>query len=124
MRYTKQQCTQDELIALLSNRGLRINSTKLAKKILTNVGYTTFNSYCFPFFLQGTHSFRPGTSLSSVWSVYLLDQRLRILLFPCLLLVEQALKTRWAEFITQLDGPFGYLNASLFSSESVHQQLM
>lgn len=117
--YLKKECSPSELIALLQNRGLHINSMNLASLILKNIGYQTFDSYCYPFLLKNSSDFRPNTSLSQIWSVILLDRHLRSLLFPVLLEIELALKTRWTEFIVKQAGPFGYLDCSLFFDQKI-----
>ena len=118
--YNKSFCTTEELTLLLAKRGLKINSPELMTNILTNVGYATFDSYCTAFLQSQSTNFRKNTSLSSVWSVYLLDKNLRNTLFPIFLDLEQALRTRWAEFIAEKFGPFGYLTSEVFDSTTHH----
>lgn len=88
--------------------------------ILHNVGYSTFDSYCTAFLQYKSTNFRKNTSLSSVWSVYLLDKNLRNTLFPVFLDLELALRTRWAEFIAEKFGPFGYLKSAVFDTTAHH----
>lgn len=83
--------TYDELIDLLEMRGLSTGPN--ARFILEHEGYyPVVNGYKDPF-LKSSDRFRPGATLDEVYALFVMDRRLRSVMFRYMALCEGMLKT-------------------------------
>ena len=125
VKYTKPALSLDAQKALLTERGLRINSDVLLRKLLRDYGFARLDAYCEAFVLSsGTRNFRKSTSLSQVWQVIKLDEDLRNLLFPYLIRIELAIKAGLVEYLAQEGGAFVYMNREIFHDQALHVKLL
>ena len=124
VKYEKPALSLVEQKLLLNSRGLKINSEKLLEKLLRDYGYARLDAYCDAFVNKDSRNFRKSTSLSQINQVILLDERLRNLLFPFLLRIEQSIRATFIEVLAQHKGPMAYMESDLFHDQALHVKLM
>lgn len=124
VKYEKPALSLVEQKLLLNSRGLKINSEKLLEKLLRDYGYARLDAYCDAFVNKDSRNFRKSTSLSQIHQVIVLDERLRNLLFPFLLRIEQSIKATFIEVLAQHKGPMAYMETDLFHDQALHVKLM
>lgn len=106
--YNKQPKTYDELVSLLESRHLIIKDRERAKRKLESVNYYRISGYMLPYkkMVDGviTDDFRDGITLEKVYSLYLFDRKLRLLVFDAIERIEIAVRT---QLVYQLSHKYG-----------------
>jgi abortive infection bacteriophage resistance protein len=114
-------------IGLLKSRGMTFADEDRASRVLSHVNYYRLRAYWLPFektgqtqAVQSNHSFQEGTEFDEVYSLYVFDRRLRVLLLEAIERVEIALRTHWAQVLAEKYGSHAYLNVDVFYKRNVH----
>lgn len=99
----------EELIELLLNKGMIINDQKRVYRKLSQVGYYRLSSFWYVFQDKESRStFQKNTSFDDVYSIYLFDKKLRLLMMDMLERFEVCLRSFIAHELGRED-PLAYL---------------
>ncbi len=107
--------THDELIALLISRNIDISTPEqksFAKKALQHEGYyNLINGYSKLFLLTTIpdDTYKPGTTVDEIFSLYDFDRKLRNIIFKYILSVETNIKSLIAYYFPQQYGHDNYM---------------
>ncbi len=112
-KYDKPPLTYQEQIDLLSSRGLIIHDREKAEKFLASVNYYRFSAYCIPF-EESRHKFRLNVYFEQVQKLYEFDRHLRFLIDEALEIIEIAVRSRIAYYLSHQYGAFVHEDASKF----------
>lgn len=113
MRYTKQAISIEEQINTLKTRGLIIDDTIQAKKVLDVVSYFRLADYWR--FLEtdhSTHTFTSNSHFSQVLDCYYFDKKLKSLIFSAIQTIEVAVRTKMIKHFTPTCGAFWIMDAN------------
>ncbi|MDN4616236.1 Abi family protein [Leifsonia sp. F6_8S_P_1B] len=122
MQYGKPHLTLDEQMAQLAARGLRIDDSPSARRVLETVGYYRFSAYAYPFrqplavgvVPETSVQFRADTFVEGAafgWAQQLwgFDRALRLLILDAVETVEIALRAKVSFHLGHRDA-FGHLS--------------
>ncbi|WP_443739005.1 Abi family protein [Treponema sp.] len=117
--YNKPAKTLEEQADLLINRGLNINSREDLIKKLASVNYYKLRGYTYPYQdnTEPNSPFLPRNNWDEIWSDYVLDSRLRALLFESISHIETALKTQLTLNMSLGHEPTWYTDKDLFHND-------
>ncbi len=125
--YTKPPLCFNDQAKLLINRGL-ISDKKELENFLCNVNYYRFTGYLYPFRVQGTDNFIPGTTFQLIKDIYYFDTELRLLTLSYIETIEVSiLRTKMVEMFSLACGPFCYTQQANFDpnlSAELHQDML
>lgn len=107
MDYTKPFLAIDAQADLLIARGL-IGDRDLIISKLSSVSYYRLSGYWYPFRNPADDTFLPGTKFDFIWSRYVFDRKMRLLVMDAIERIEVAVRTRLAYHHAQDYGPFAY----------------
>ena len=107
--YTKPPLTYQQQVDLLKSRGLQFADEARAKRHLANISYYRMSAYMLPFKEANQEgeildSFKEGTTWDYVYSLYVFDRKLRLLVFDAIERLEVAIRT---QIIYQLSHKYG-----------------
>ena len=106
--YTKPPKTYDELVTLLESRHLIVKDRERAKRKLESINYYRLSGYMLPYkkMVGGviTDDFRDGITWEKVYSLYVFDRKLRLLVFDAIERIEIAVRS---QLIYQLSHKYG-----------------
>ncbi len=108
MKFTKIPLTFDEQADLLLSRGLIASHDEIVER-LTSVNYYRLSGYLYNF-RRDDGSYKPGTTLKTVWTHYTFDRQLRLIVIDALERIEVAIRTQLAYYFAHEHGPFAYTN--------------
>ncbi|WP_269458354.1 Abi family protein [Pseudomonas granadensis] len=113
-------------IALLKQRGLRIQNEARAHRFLEAVSYFRLTPYMRTFQQKEDHDhpFRNGVGFKDLTRLYEFDRRLRLLVIDAIERVEVAVRSRISDHMGPLHGGHWYLNARLFQHSYDHKRLL
>jgi len=106
MQYTKPPLTFEQQADLLIRRGMTGDRDLIVSR-LAAVNYYRLSGYWHPF-KDSNEDFVPGTSFDEVWTRYVFDRRLRLLLIDAIERTEVAVRCRLAYEHAHRHGPFAY----------------
>lgn len=111
-------------IALLKQRGLRIQNEAKAHRFLEAVSYFRLTPYMRTFQRKEDqdHPFRDGAGFKDLTRLYEFDRRLRLLVIDAIERVEVAVRSRISDHMGPLHGGHWYLNARLFQHTYDHNR--
>ncbi|MFA9398046.1 MAG: Abi family protein [Clostridiaceae bacterium] len=115
----KEPKSFDEQIDILKGRGLVITSVKEAKFILSNLNYYRFTAYLLPF-KKDDNTYVNGVTFEKIYSIYMFDRELRILLMDILGSIEISFRTYIAYTLAMTYGALGYTRAEHFINKDYH----
>ncbi len=95
MKYTKRPLTFDEQVQQLVDRGLEGDPATIRNR-LQSVNYYRLTGYLYPYRIQGSDNFVPGTQFETVWEQYAFDRRLRLLVMDAIERIEIAVRAQLA----------------------------
>ncbi len=118
MKYNKQPITISEQIALLKQRGLKINNEEKAAHYLSNISYYRLRAYTFPFQNNAVeeHPFVNPISFEQIIQLYVFDRQLRLLIFNAIEKIEIALRTQIIYVYSLQHGSHWHLNPALYNN--------
>ena len=131
MNFTKPPLDIPEQIALLKNRGMSFADEARASRVLSHVNYYRLRAYWLPFEKVGNaqtnqenHMFVDGTDFDSVYSLYVFDRNLRVLLLEAIERVEIALRTHWAQVLAEKYGAHAYMQQDIFHKQGIYDNCL
>jgi abortive infection bacteriophage resistance protein len=118
--YGKGPLTFEQQADRLLDRGLIAERDELITR-LSAVNYYRLTGYLYSF-RQPDDTFRPGTTLETVWQRYVFDRRLRVLILDAIERIEVAVRTKLIYHLSHHvqagcsdpAGAFGYLDQRYF----------
>ncbi len=119
--------TVDEQIELLQSRNLQIRDYETAKEILlSNNYYYLINGYKDLFLNKKikTETFRKGTTLDEIYSLYEFDRKIRNIFLEYILLIERKIDTYIAYEFSKNYGHKNYLIPENFNNISKNKELI
>ena len=108
MKFEKPPLTFDQQADLLLARGLVTDKSALIAR-LEVVNYYRLSAYLYPF-RESDDRLREGTTLDSIWRLYVFDRQLRLLAMDAIERVETSIRTQLAYHLAHEHGTFAYLN--------------
>jgi abortive infection bacteriophage resistance protein len=107
MKYPKPPLSFEQQAARLIERGMQ-GDLKLIEQRLASVNYYRLSGYWYPFRTPDDDSFGPNTTFDTVWTRYVFDRRLRLLVMDAVERIEIAVRTQLSYHHAHNHGPFGY----------------
>ena len=123
----KEFKTIEQQIELLQNRNLHIENIETAKEILLNNNYYyLINGYKDLFLNRNnkTETFRNGTTLEEIYSLYEFDRKIRIIFLEYILLIERKIDTYIAYEFSKNFGNKDYLISENFNNINKNKELI
>jgi len=108
VKYTKPPLSFEQQADLILSRGLVSDKQQLVDK-LKAVNYYRLSGYWYPLH-NPDDTFKPGTTLETVWQRYTFDRQLRLLVLDAIERVEVSVRTSLVYHHSHAFGPFGYLS--------------
>lgn len=115
--FSKAAATIDEQVRILKQRNLVIADLDKAKHYLSTVSYYRLSGYFKPFQQtnSSSHLFKPKTTFENIWSLYVFDRELRLLISDAIERIEVALRTALSNSMSLHYGNLWYLDDTPFS---------
>lgn len=125
LKFNKQHLTTDQHIELLENRGLLITDKLKTIHRLNTVSYYRLSAYFKPFLLldDTNHRFQKDISFENIWSIYVFDRELSLLVSNALERLEIALRTSISNVMTTRYGNLWYLSSEPFTDKWIKTNL-
>lgn len=121
MEFCKPPLSVADQIALLQKRGMTVADEVRATRVLQHINYYRLRAYWLPFEASeekrlaiGEHLFKSGTDFDQVVAVYVFDRKFRLLLLEAIERVEIAIRTHWAQVLSEVYGSHAYMDSSVF----------
>jgi len=111
MKYVKPPLTIADQVNLLFQRGM-VGNPQFMERQLTAVNYYRLSGYWYTF-RRSDNSFKPGTSFDKVWTTYVFDRHLRLLVMDATERIEIAVRSLMAYHHAHEHGAFAYAKDSL-----------
>ena len=127
MKFTKPALSLDAQIDLLVARGLEVNDRESAKHALAHGNYYRLRGYWIVLEDEqpdGSHKFRPGSTLEQALGISEFDEALRNLVIWAASKIEVSLRTQFALHIANAHGAHAYLDAALFTEPTKHAKCL
>lgn len=114
--------TVDELIEVLSSKGMLFSQRTRAKRLLTENNYYCVTAYKKLFYKKGLRLYKDGVDFEHLYAVYSFDKAFKTIILKHLLFIEQKIK---AAISNQLSTKYGikerqYLKKANFDPTSEH----
>ncbi len=106
MKYAKPPLTIEDQVDLLFQRGM-VGDPQLMEQQLTAVNYYRLSGYWYTF-RKPDDSFKPGTSFDQVWTTYVFDRHLRLLVMDAIERIEIAVRSLMAYHHAHEHGAFAF----------------
>lgn len=106
-------------VELLKSRGLIVNDTTKAIKILSAVNYYRLSAYSLG--LRKDDIFFEGTTFEQIYQLYEFDTKLRHVLVSAIEIIEIKFRTKIAYYLAMEHDPMSYLDTSLFKDKIRHE---
>lgn len=106
--YNKPPLSIDEMIELLSSRGMVFHDTEKAKTFLSQVNYYKLSGYWTYFQDKATNNFKIPLFFENVIDIYRFDSKLRSLCFNALEKIEIALHSCFSEHMCNKYGAYWF----------------
>ena len=104
--FPKHYKTPEELVDLLSERGLYIHEKDAACQYIKNIGYYRLSAYLYPFLKlpKEKQLFKDGSSLEGALMLYRFDKKMRMFLLNEIEKIEVAFRSTLANMVAQETG--------------------
>ena len=104
--FPKHYKTPEELVELLSERGLYIQDRDSACQYIKNIGYYRLSAYLYPFLKlpKEKQLFKDGSALEGALMLYRFDKKMRMFLLNEIEKVEIAFRSALANMVAQETG--------------------
>ena len=114
----KDYKTAEELIQILSDRGMSFSQPIRAKKLIIQNNYYSVTAFKRLFYKPGTRQYIDNTDFENLFSVYVFDKKLKTTILRQLLFVEQKIKSAMSIVLSEKYGikETKYLNKCNFDS--------
>ena len=125
--YNKRALTFEEQVELLRSRGLKIENEDRAIRHLSRISYYRLSAYMLPFKeLEGDkylNKFIENTTWESIYDLYVLDRKLRIVVFDAIERIEVAVRTQMVYTLSHKFGSHWLDNDSVIKNEKVYNEI-
>ena len=115
--FDKPPLSNNEIIRLLSERGMTIDDPKRAEHYLDFISYYRLSVYMLPF-QDERHSFKKPVSFEKILRLYSFDRRLRLLSMDALERIEVAFRTVIVNCLSEKCGAFWLENPDCFHDKN------
>jgi abortive infection bacteriophage resistance protein len=123
-KYNKPPLSIAEQIALLKQRGLIVEDTRLLESHLRNISYFHLSIY-FKHFQKEDDVFRDGVTFEQVLKVYFFDNELRLLLLGLLERIEISFKSRMInELAIATKNSHCHIDPNIFHGDGEYAEMM
>ncbi len=116
----KPPLTLEEQVELLISRGLIINDTNFAIKILSRINYYRLSAYSLS--LRDNDVFNKGTTFEQIYQLYEFDAKLRHLMLDIIESLEIKFRTEIAYYLAMEHGAMSYLDKNIFHNPQYHHR--
>ena len=106
----------EKQLELMKSRGLIVKDEKKALKILSRVNYYKLSGYSFH--LKIGDNYKKGTTFEDIYSIYMFNKKLSILLIDLLESVEGHFKTSFANVLAQKHGADAHVLSSIYANQN------
>ena len=110
--------TLDEQIEIFRSKNMTINNETYAKKVLLRENYFFLSGYRHPF-LNNNKTYKDGTTLEELYSLFLFDRTFRNICFKNLLIIENNFKSITSY---QLSKKYGYRESDYLKAKNFTNQ--
>jgi abortive infection bacteriophage resistance protein len=116
MQYSKPALLISEQIAALERKGMVFSDRQVAEHYLSHISYYRFRAYTYPYQNNtvSAHPFWRPTKFERVLNDYILDRKLRIVIFDAMEKIEIALRTQIIYQYSTQKGSHWYEDSSNF----------
>ena len=118
MKFDKPPLTYIQQVSLLKERGLSFEDEQKAAYQLSNVSYFRLSAYMYPFKKNVggkiIDEFRYGTTWKDVYNLYVLDRKLRLLVFDAIEKIEVSIRTKMVYVLSHKYGPHWQDNQAVY----------
>lgn len=114
--------TIDEQIEILRSRGLTIEDEAEAKDFLLRNNYYRVSGYSLT--LRKNDVFAKSATFQNIEAIYNFDHEFRHIILHHIETIEVQIKSIYAYEFTKVYGPLGYLDASNFSNQAKHKEIV
>lgn len=113
--FDKVYKSPEELVKLMTQRGLLVNDVAKAQRYVECIGYYRLSAYMHPFLQtpKSLHQFKEGTSFDMVMNLYRFDKKLRILIFNEIEKIEIAVREAIMNIMADNTGDIFWLTNSV-----------
>jgi abortive infection bacteriophage resistance protein len=124
MKYNKPPLSIADQITRLETRGLIFGDKAKAQHYLSHISFYRLRAYTFPYQdnQSPTHPFRIKISFERIIEDYILDRKLRIIVFDALEKIEIALRTQIIYQYSLSYGSHWFENPKMFKDKTLHQR--
>lgn len=120
MNYNKQPLDYPQIIAMLKQRNLQINSDSDALRQLQIISYFRLANYLRPMEIDKVaHTFKPNSNFENAINLYYFDKDLRALMFTAIQSFEVALRSKIIHHFSMRYGAFWIIDRSLFVDKKI-----
>ncbi|MDH4867178.1 Abi family protein [Alcaligenes nematophilus] len=111
---TKPPTTYDQQIAILRQRGIRVNDEEVAWFYLQHLTYYPLSVYWLSFEANhNPHQFHSGPRFEDAVNLYVFDRSLRLLVLDSIKRIEASARSQWAHHLAHQHDPHAHLDISL-----------
>ena len=114
--------TVEEQVQILRSRGLTIDDEDKAKDFLLYNNYYRISGYSLT--LRKDNVFSKSATFQNIIDICNFDHEFRHIFLQYLEIIEVQIKSIYVYEFTKIHGPIGYLNASFFTDETKHKQII
>ena len=125
--FSKKYNTPEDIVSLLSERGLVINDRQATCRYIRNIGYYRLSAYLYPFLAlpKERQSFKPGSDFEAALKLYRFDKKLRMFLFNEIEKIEVSLRSTLANIVAEETGNiFWMTDSSMFANPDKFNRTM
>ena len=101
---TKEYKNVEELVQILSDRGMVFSRPIRAKKLILQNNYYSITAFKRLFYKSGTSDYIEGTDFENLFSVYVFDKKLKMTILRQLLFIEQKIKSSMSIVLSEKYG--------------------
>lgn len=125
--YSKRALTFEEQVELLRSRGLKIENEERTIRHLSRISYYRLSAYMLPFkelkdekYLD---KFIENATWESIYDLYVLDRKLRIVVFDAIERIEVAVRTQMVYTLSHKYGAHWLDNNSVINEPRVYNEI-
>ena len=113
--FDKVYKSPEELVKLMTQRGLLVNDVAKAQRYVECIGYYRLSAYMYPFLQvpKTQHQFKACASFDKVMNLYRFDKKLRILIFNEIEKIEIAVREAIMNITVDSTGDIFWLTNSV-----------
>lgn len=120
--FNKQALTAEEQIELLKDRGLLVNDSEAAIKLISRIGYYHLSSYMRNFQQGEDHRFLPSTEFGEIINLYNFDNELRRIVFNAIEKIEIAYRAAISNVMCKEFGSHWFYKEDVYLDKLVYNK--